>query len=73
MKTFAAWTLALAPMLFAAGCASPPSTFCAEARPIYPGPASPDLLAAQDPDLIEQILAHNEHGARTCGWAVPGN
>jgi hypothetical protein len=25
------------------------------------------MLAAEDPDLVTQILAHNEHGAKVCG------
>lgn len=68
MKMSAAWTLALAATLCAAGCASPPAPFCAEARPIYVAPGTPDLLAVADPELIAEILAHNDHGARRCGW-----
>ncbi len=72
MKTSAGWMLALAATLCAAGCVTPPpSTFCAEARRLYLAPPSPEWLLDHDPELAAEILAHNEHGARSCGWPAP--
>jgi hypothetical protein len=38
---------------------------------MYPAPATPDWLSANDPELADEILGHNQHGARRCGWIAP--
>jgi hypothetical protein len=59
----AALTLAVATL--AAGCASAPGTACDGWRPIRP---LKDDLATMSDTLVGQVLAHNEFGARLCGW-----
>ncbi len=57
---------ALALMMFASGCVSGGGgTDCAAFRPILMSDA--DIDAASDA-LARAILAHNETGARACGW-----
>lgn len=48
-----------------AGCAT--TSDCDWAAPILPSRA--DVLT---PGTARQILAHNETGARVCGWQQPG-
>jgi len=38
-------------------------SFCAAARPVYVGPE--DVFSAE---TARALLAHNETGARLCGW-----
>ncbi len=57
--------LAIGVATLAAGCASNPGTACDGWRPIRP--LEDDLATMSDP-LIAQVLAHNEHGAKVCGW-----
>ncbi len=53
-------------MMFASGCVSGGGgTDCAAFKPILMSDA--DIDAASD-DLARAILAHNETGARECGW-----
>lgn len=57
---------ALASALLLSACATPgpvPSDGCAWTRPILVG--RDDVLTE---DTAGQILAHNESGARICGW-----
>ena len=62
---FGTWAILLSIAVSAAGCATDPrlSKDCDWARPIQPSRA--DLLTRQ---TKQQILAHNETGARLCGW-----
>ncbi len=56
--------LRLAPMILLAACATDGGgDFCMVARPIYV--EQTDTFAA---DTARAILAHNETGARICGW-----
>ncbi len=54
-------------LLAVSSCASGKAAneFCLIASPIRPGAA--DAAAISD-DLVRQILAHDETGARLCGW-----
>jgi hypothetical protein len=65
MRTLRAAALTIAVATLAAGCASVPGTACDGWRPIRP---LEDDLATMSDSLVEQVLAHNEHGARVCGW-----
>lgn len=48
-----------------AGCATTGGTACDGWTPIRPTGA--DLKTMSD-SLVAQILGHNAHGAKTCGW-----
>lgn len=57
----------LAAALFLGGCAATNSgTPCDGWRAIRPTTA--DVTAMSD-GTVAQILMHNEHGAKVCGWA----
>jgi len=64
-----------------AGCATTrgmPSTTCDGWEPIYPAktdvvpldPPQPGIGVISD-QLAGQILSHNVHGQKTCGWKPP--
>lgn len=57
--------LTIAAVTLAAGCAEVMGPACDGWKPIRPIEA--DLATMSDP-LVEQVLAHNEHGAKVCGW-----
>jgi len=62
--------LAFLPLLAATACVSgPASNSCDGWRPIRP--AATDISAASD-TLVRQIVEHNEHGRRVCGWKRKG-
>lgn len=51
---------------FAAGCQAPAVTSgCEWTRPIRP--TAEDVAVISD-SLVDQLLIHNETGARICGW-----
>lgn len=59
---FAVLILSFLPLAF--GCAPQPDA-CAGWAPIRPEAADVDAVSDE---LALQILQHNEHGARACGW-----
>ncbi|MFQ5974232.1 MAG: hypothetical protein ACE5Q3_18050 [Alphaproteobacteria bacterium] len=64
-RTIAATTLLLAASACAGGAASPDG--CAGWKPIRPTPTD---IGAISQALADQILDHNEFGARQCGWGA---
>jgi hypothetical protein len=56
--------LRLVPLILLASCsAGGGGSFCLTARPIYT--AAEDRISAE---TARAVLAHNETGARLCGW-----
>lgn len=57
--------VALAGLCGLAACASPQGSFCTISTPMRP---SADTLAVMTDKEVAAILAHNERGAKLCGW-----
>lgn len=51
--------------LLLAGCSTAGGTFCAVEHPIRPTKAE---VATLSDASVASILAHNEKGAKLCGW-----
>jgi hypothetical protein len=51
----------------ASSCARAPGTTCADWTPIYPTSHDAQVMSGQ---LAQQILEHNTHGERVCGWRI---
>lgn len=64
MTRYAVFLLPLAVAACASGPA-PTSEPCAGWLPIRPTLADVDTMSEA---LVDQVLSHNEHGARVCGW-----
>jgi len=47
------------------GCATTKGSFCAIAKPLRPSEAT---IAAMSDAEVADMLAHNEKGAKLCGW-----
>ncbi|MEM1345908.1 MAG: hypothetical protein AAGI34_15190 [Pseudomonadota bacterium] len=73
MLKFALWGVLSATIACVAGCATAPDGgFCTEARPLIPAdPGVVDWLIDHDLQLADDMLAHNEHGEKLCGWTPP--
>lgn len=57
--------LILAALLALAACQTPGGSFCDVAKPMRPTAAEIDGMSD---DSVAAVLAHNEKGARLCGW-----
>jgi hypothetical protein len=57
--------LMLAALLAAAGCTTTGGSFCKVEHPIRPTKAEVTTLSDA---TVAAILAHNEKGAKLCGW-----
>lgn len=57
--------IALAVLIGIAGCTTMGGSFCAVERPIR---LSAEAIAALSDGEVSQVLAHNEKGAKLCGW-----
>lgn len=55
----------LSALLFVAGCPAATGSFCAISKPIRPSEAT---IAAMSDSEVSEVLAHNEKGAKLCGW-----
>ncbi|PRD40860.1 hypothetical protein C5748_24815 [Phyllobacterium phragmitis] len=51
--------------LLLAGCGTSKVGFCAVSKAFRPTPAT---IAAMSEREVNEMLAHNEKGARLCGW-----
>lgn len=58
-------SLALACLLAIAACTTTKGSFCEIAKPVRIGAAAIDSLSDAE---VKAILAHNQKGARLCGW-----
>lgn len=61
------WVRAL-PLLFVvllAGCSVSAGSFCRAAKPIYAAPQDATVISDR---LVSSLNAHNETGAKLCGW-----
>lgn len=57
--------LMLTALLIAAGCTTTGGSFCKVEHPIRPTKAE---VATLSDATVAAILAHNEKGAKLCGW-----
>ncbi len=57
--------IALAALFALSACSSPQGSFCLVASPLRPSAAA---LAAMSDREVTAMLAHNEKGAKLCGW-----
>ncbi|MES0040006.1 hypothetical protein [Mesorhizobium sp. M0091] len=57
--------IALAVFMAIAGCTTIGGSFCAVEHPIR---LSAEAIAALSDGEVNQVLAHNEKGAKLCGW-----
>lgn len=57
--------IALTALCALSACASPQGSFCLVASPLRPSAVA---LAAMADREVSAMLAHNELGARLCGW-----
>lgn len=58
-------SLMLACLLAIAACTTTKGSFCEIAKPVRLGSAAIDALSDAE---VKAILAHNQKGARLCGW-----
>jgi len=54
-----------AALLALVACTTPSGSFCEIAKPLRP---SAETIAAMTDAEVGAMLAHNEKGARLCGW-----
>jgi len=55
----------IAVAILVSGCATRVGGACDGWSPIRPTRADTQTMSDR---LVEQVLAHNEHGAKVCGW-----
>jgi len=58
-------TLAVLALTMLAGCATTAGNFCDVGRQMHPTDKDVDTMSDQ---LVEDVLSHNNYGARACGW-----
>ena len=64
-KSAKVWLMMFVVGITATSCASGHATNCAGWKPIRPTSQDANIMSDA---LVDQIVEHNEFGARVCGW-----